>query len=581
MLRHEIENKFKNAIASHQAGNLLEAKKKYKKLIKIIPNNFKINFLLGTVLAQLKEYSEAKLFIKKSLKLNPPNLLESANCYYNLGKISDDQGNTDDAILNYSKSIELNPNSEQTLNNFGNALYKVKNFKKAELIFQNLISLNTQNSNAFLKLGSISFINSDEKKAIKYLLKGIDLKPDALDHSLAQTLGVMFTNLGDKKKASEYFEIACSLYPNNYFYLFLLQKIKNKNISNKEYNLIKSSLENDAEFDLPKSESTISQVKDYLISFSENKAYGHFLLANFEHYNKNYVDELKYLKSAHDYLYDAKKDQNHFEQGLIYYLNKLPKIVDLFDPHSSSITNYKSNFKLKPIFIIGVPRSGSTLIEQIITSSEDHIIRTEESSIIDTTFQKDFKNFDDQTKIDLKKLSLTILDMLSKYNIKNTNDVIYTDKSLANFFYIGWIKNIFPNAKIINCTRDPYSSIMSIFKNDLINLSWAHDLDNIFKYFDNYFKIIKFWEESYPSSIYHLEYEKLVTDPELESKKLFEYCSISWSPKCLEFYKKKNTVVRTASFSQIRDPISSKNLKQYDESKKLFSDYKDKFSWFV
>ncbi len=142
------------------------------------------------------------------------------------------------------------------------------------------------------------------------------------------------------------------------------------------------------------------------------------------------------------------------------------------------------------------------------------------------------------------------------------------------------IKDIYPNAKIINCKRDILSSIMSIFKNNLSDLAWTHDLDNIFKYFDNYFEIIENFNKENPNFVYQLEFEKLVNYPEDESKKLMKYCELSWNNKCLEFYKRKDIISKTASSVQIRENIFKNSHKKYLPYKELLVKYGKKYPWF-
>ena len=133
-----------------------------------------------------------------------------------------------------------------------------------------------------------------------------------------------------------------------------------------------------------------------------------------------------------------------------------------------------------------------------------------------------------------------------------------TDKSLNNFFYLELINDVYPNAKIINCKRDVLSSIMSIFQNNITELAWVHDLENIFKYFNNYFDIIDNYRKVYPNTIYDLDFEKLVNNPEEESKKLMNFCNLDWDKKCLEFYKRKDLISKTASNIQIRKGLKNK-----------------------
>jgi len=124
------------------------------------------------------------------------------------------------------------------------------------------------------------------------------------------------------------------------------------------------------------------------------------------------------------------------------------------------------------------------------------------------------------------------------------------------------------------------SSILSILKNNLGGVSWAHKLENIFQFFDIYYKKIETYNNLYPNSIYDLELEKFVKNPEEESKKLMQYCEIKWDKKCLEFYKRKDLISRTASNVQIRKPIYKKSSNNDDSYKYFFEEYGKKYSWF-
>ena len=159
-------------------------------------------------------------------------------------------------------------------------------------------------------------------------------------------------------------------------------------------------------------------------------------------------------------------------------------------------------------------------------------------------------------------------------------DNTFTDKSLSNFFYLALIKKIFNNAKIINCKRNPLSSIMSIFQNNLISIGWTHKLENIFKYFDIYYRIMNNFKKIFPNYIYDVEYERFVCHPEEESKKLMKFCELPWDKKCLEYYKRKDLISQTASNIQIRSAIYKHSLEKYLPYKKFLNQYGEKYSWF-
>jgi len=205
------------------------------------------------------------------------------------------------------------------------------------------------------------------------------------------------------------------------------------------------------------------------------------------------------------------------------------------------------------------------------------------------TFQEalhpSFKNYIKSVLANAKILSENLKNKINaKYKelglLKKENDYIFTDKTLDNFFFLGLIKKIFPQAKVINCRRNPLASIMSILKNNLGDVAWAHNIEHIFSYFDLYYKKINFFKKSFPNFIYDLQFENFQNDPENESKKLMQFCNLSWNKKCLEFYKRKDIVSYTASHRQIRNPIYKDSIDKYQPYKGLLNRYGNKYNWF-
>ena len=164
--------------------------------------------------------------------------------------------------------------------------------------------------------------------------------------------------------------------------------------------------------------------------------------------------------------------------------------------------------------------------------------------------------------------------------VKKEKNFMFTDKSLNNFFYIPFLLEVFPSAKIINCKRNTLASIMSILQNNLTELAWAHDLKNIFRYFDLYFNVMNKFLKKYENFIYEVNFEKFTQNPEQESKKLMKFCGLKWDKKCLEFYKRKDIVSKTTSFQQIRKAVYKHPEERYLPYKKFLSNYEGKYPWF-
>ena len=278
---------------------------------------------------------------------------------------------------------------------------------------------------------------------------------------------------------------------------------------------------------------------------------------------------------GHHYYFESRSEQ--FKPQVKYWLNVLPnkeKLVKL------NKFNNDENNKIRPIFIIGVPRSGSTLVEKVITSGTKHIPAGEETEIINFFVKQKFGQTE-FSKLNIESLKKKII---NKYNekglIQKKYDYIFTDKSLDNFFYIDLIKEIFPKAKIVNCKRNALSCIMSILKNNLTGLGWSHNLEHIFKYVDIYYKTVKKFKKIHQTFIYDLEYEKFVNNPKVESKKLLKFCKLPWSEKCLEFFKRKNLISQTTSNIQIRKSIYKNSINKYLHYKKFLDRFGYKYNWF-
>ena len=228
-----------------------------------------------------------------------------------------------------------------------------------------------------------------------------------------------------------------------------------------------------------------------------------------------------------------------------------------------------------------MPRSGTTLTEQIIASHTD-VYGAGELVYLQQVLKKNFYNdlkFDKQKIIDNQGLSKNIIssEYLEHFNIYNLRENIITDKAPQNFRWIGFIKLFFPNSKIIHCYRSPRDNCLSLFKNSFASsmMDLSNDPEDIAKYYNIYSELMKFWKSKIPNFIHDVNYESLVQDKEKEIKKILDFCELEWDEKCLSPDKNSKTPIKTVSVSQARQPIykSSLNSNQnYDKYlEKMFS----------
>ena len=503
--------------AHKELGKPKEAINFYQKVLEIDSNHPNANFNLGIVFYKFKELKKAKNYLEKTVKIQPNYAL----AHFNLGNLQKEFKEFKKAKLSYSKAIELRPNFISAHNNLGLIFREIGNPQNAISCYNKAIEISSNHAGAYSNLGRIYTEMGDFEKAINSHHKVIKLEPENLLH---------------------------------YFYLCELNKsfldLKLKNKTEKILNSRNPS--------------------------QSNLVFGNFLLSIYERNEKKYKKEFDYLTKAHNYYFELKKEK--FELGVKYCFDDVLQIANFAKVENS---NKKTDYKIKPIFIIGVPRSGSTLIEKIIGSAKKFIPMGEEISIFEQFIHNKIQEKKSLNLGEVKSVREELVDIYKDRGlIKEKSDFIFTDKSLNNFFYLRLIKEIFPQAKVINCRRKTLSSIISIFQNNLTDLAWTHNLEHIFKYFDNYFKIINEFKKKYPNFVYDLNFENFTNEPEIESKKLMSFCNLLWDKKCLEFYKRKDIVSKTASCQQIRKSIYKPPADRYLPYKEFLNKYGSKYSWF-
>ena len=162
--------------------------------------------------------------------------------------------------------------------------------------------------------------------------------------------------------------------------------------------------------------------------------------------------------------------------------------------------------------------------------------------------------------------------MIFQISLINNSEKSFTDKTPLNFRYIGFLINIFPDLKIINCKRNPIDICWSNFKNNFAGpINFSNNLEDLSEYYNQYESIIKFWKKYFSDSIYDLNYENLVNNSETEIKNLIKFCELSWDPNCLKHHENKR-MIKTVSFNQARKPIYQSAIK----SSNVYEKYLDK-----
>ena len=424
---------------------------------------------------------------------------------------------------------------------------------------------NTKQKNHILSdwyLGNVYFKLHQYSKALEHILNFISVKKkDPLNLNF---LGEIYLEMNQYKKANEVFNEILSIEPTNKLALLNLAKI-NLNIGNLEEseNFYKTILEND--------QKNLSYI--YSLSRINNEYLSDEILNKIEKKNLTYINQI-YLKLILAKKFELNKDykkeiENLSEAHRIYLLNKEKALNQQFNFHSKLLPKFMDKLKslkvnsfkdFKPIFITGLPRSGTTLIERIIVSGKKNIQSLGETDVFDKVF---FSNqiIKNQEKILQSNFNLLIEKILNQYKeqgLNNQND-LFTDKSITNFLYLELINKIFPNAKFIYCSRNPLANIIGIFRSFLPSVYWSHSLEKIFSISELYSNRLNNLKKDNLENLLIINLEDLTNDPINVSKNLYKFLNLDWSKKCLES-NNKNLIIKTASNLQARNEIKKHDL---------------------
>jgi len=514
--------------------------------------------------------------------------------------------------MNKDKAMPLNSNNSVELTidkNLNDAIYyhQLGDLHNAKIRYEKILNTNSNHPVALHLLGLIADQVGEKKIALELILKALKIKPNydeahnnlgniyrslekfdlAITHyrlalklkpkvaNVHYNIAISYDEKGDSSKAIEEYKIAISYFANNPIFHF--------NLANTYRSAGKLSL---AEKEYRK---VISIKPDYAEAYSQ--------LANIKFFKKVDIDLTNMLQ-----LFIQKDTSEDKKAFLAFGLGKAYEDLNDYDQSfefieiGNNIKRKKFNFDIKNwndyvkkqitvfqkplfeqlknnqcqgnnlVFILGLPRSGTTLIEQIISNHKD-VFSLGETPAFGRALNTNL-NMDAYPKI-LQKIDAKALNNIAAQYLKNINNddnSFMTDKMPDNFKVIGMIKLVFPNAKIIHCVRNGLDNCLSIYKNNFSSndIVYAYSQTELGHYYLGYKELMAHWHKVIPNFIYDIKYEDMVNDQEQQTRNLLKFCDLEWDDKCLRFYE-NNGKVQTASAVQVRKPIYNNSIKLWEK----------------
>ena len=531
--RKELEN----VHSLYSKGQIQEAIEQIKILNEKFPNQPILFNLIGACYMGVGQLEGAvKMFrIAASLKSN------YAEAYYNLGVALQALNQKDEAVESYQKAINISPNYSDAYNNLGNVLVELG---QLDLAIENLewaVAYKHDFAEAYNNLGNAFNDYGNVNQAIENYRKAIKFNPNYAKAYF--NLALVFKDLGNKEDFIVNIEKALNLNPNwghAYYHLSRIKKFKKNDPLIKQ---MKLALQKD----------NVNLTDRIGLNFALSKAFEDL---------ENHDEQFKFLDEANSL---RKKELNYSidkDQKLFARIKEAFKFV----PSTLNISSFKSNL-IRPIFILGMPRSGTSLVHQII-DSHNEVTGLGELNYLNKVVTPLLRKFNTDEKKefsenDLLSIRKQYIDYLPMSGIK---EKIILDKMPLNFRYIGFILTSFPDAKVIHMNRDPMATCWSIYKYEFRGNAYSFNQEDIAIYYDLYIKLMQFWKKMFPDRIYDIDYESLTSNQEEHTRKILKYCDLDWDENCLNFHTNKSAV-KTTSSMQVRKKMyqgSSEVWKKYE-----------------
>jgi len=501
-----IENEIKIILNLFNTGDFNSVIINSKKLIKKFPEYVVLYNILGSAYQNTEKFELAKNIFLKVIKMDPANI--------------------------------------PAMNNLANVYKNIGEIQLSENIFEKIIKQKPDYINAYINLGNLKRDNNDFEQAINLYKKALYINDKA--PVTLYSLALAYQGLGK-------FDLAISY--------------------------AKKTLAVDPKF--TQADMLISQSSKYKIGDE------HFIgmnskLNNLEINKQQKINLLFALAKASEDMGEVDKSFEYLDRGNllkrstidfninkeIKFFNEIKKIFTEIDFNNISKKKYS---KKKMIFILGMPRSGTSLVEQIISSHSD-VFGAGELTQLSKIIKNNLIIEDSISSEKVNNLinSDEFADLLRKdyFNYLNrfdASETFITDKAPLNFRWIGLIKILFPESKIIHCTRNSKDNCFSLFKNFFEGgLNFSYNQKELAAYYKLYVNLMNFWQSLFPLSIHEVKYENIIDNPKLEIEQLLKFCELSWEDNCLEFHNNK-TPIKTMSTVQARQPIYKSSLNSFDK----------------
>ncbi|HEY4311340.1 MAG TPA: tetratricopeptide repeat protein [Pirellulales bacterium] len=546
----EAHNNLGTALLARQEPD--EAVASYRRAIAAKTNYVEAYYNLGIALNSQGKHDLAVACYRTAIALRPDFIA----AYNNLGNTWKEQGKISDAIACYRRALEINADFLDALNNLGNALQEQRELDGAVACFRRVIELNPDFVEVRNNLGCVLRDQGKHREAADCFRQILQLRPDFAEAQLG--LGSLHEQLGEFAEAEAAFRTALQIQPS------LAQP------HGCLANLLRGKL---SESDRVALEERIAEPE----LSPDPRAELSFALAQVLDAQGEYARAAGFLRQANTLQLQSQPGYRAYDPKTHEQL--VDFLIQTFDREFFERIAGAGLDSRQPVFIFGLPRSGTTLVEQVL-ASHSQVYGAGELQLAHQTFAgipaalarrntpQQGTTLNGLAQNNTTRLDAPTLQLLASQHLERLQAIAgdhaqrIVDKMPDNYLHLGLLAAMFPRATFIHCRRTLADVALSCWMTNFFDIRWSNDFGHIAGRFRQYLRMMDHWQAVLPVSIHEVDYEEMVSNQEHVSRRLVAACGLDWEPACLEFYRTQRQV-RTASSTQVRQPIYKRSLARW------------------
>lgn len=559
-----------------QNGSISEAYQYISATTQLQPDLLTAWLLLGRVCARLGDMEKSAVAYRNALQLKP----DSDEAHYGSGFAAYQQNRYEDAVAGFARALEINPAYVEAANSLGTACQAIGRFDDALAAFERALQIQPDFTEALFGKASVLIEFARQPEAITCLRQVLQIQPDFVDAWLNLASALMtFSELDEALKCCEK---ALQLQPDNIDAIALAARIEqHAGQIEKAYQRLKPLIDTGIEqaniavafSDVCSSMNCPEEAIGLQEKLLGSKASLPIISKRSLHFGlgKLYSKTGDYDKAFANYQAGNELRDIDWDPGV--NSAQVDNIIQVFNKTFFSAAPRAMLQSRKPVFVLGMPRSGTSLVEQILASHPLVFGAGELADLLVLVHKLPvFVGVDIKFPYAARALDQAALDRIARQYLSHLDELSadaqrVIDKMPGNFSFLGLIELLFPDARVIHCMRDPIDTCLSCYFQDFSRAQpYTYDLVHLGLFYQDYQRLMEHWKTTLNIPILDVSYEDLVCDQETVSRQMIEFLGLDWDDSCLQFHRTERFVA-TASYDQVRRPIYSSSVRRWEKYK--------------